>query len=593
MQENPRRNVGLLVVTTTILVSYLVYSQFLASPPDTSSENAATTEPDAAAQRASDETPPAISAAEQAPPATRVRRTIRTAHFEAVVDNLGGGLAGLLIVGDPRFRDRERDEPLDLIRVDRDEYQSLRLTVPGSGLPDDAVWRLEEISATEVRMVWEGPDVRIVRTLEAGRGPYQLWSTVRLENTGKTPRRISPRLSSFHYVARSEESGGILPSRSTAISHGLCRVDGETVRKDRDTLASAPHAYAGNVAFAAVENSFFVQAMAPHGAQPADRCAMLASDRGNPDPVGTLFESRLVYPYRTLSPGASLTYQTLAYLGPKVPDALNAAGHELSEVVDLGWLALISQQFARLLSWIHSWVGNWGLAIILLTVLMRLAMAPLTHRMFKSMARMRQLKPEIDRINELYADDRERKGAAIWDLYRKHNVNPLGGCLPQLIQLPVWWALYTSLSTNIELYHMPFALWWDDLTAPDPFFTLPAALGLLMHIQQRLQPTNMDPAQARMMMWMMPIMITVFMLFLPSGLCLYMLTNSVLAIAQQHLNERLLQRQAAPTQSAASEPTDPPVELDGGDGEGPDSGSTQKRLRPKRTGKRRTRRGRT
>src|SRR5690606_22988877 len=221
----------------------------------------------------------------------------------------------------------------------------------------------------------------------------------------------------------------------------------------------------------------------------------------------------------------------------------------------------------------------------------RLLLFPLTHMSFKSMARMRRLKPEIDRINELYKDDPEKKGAAVLELYRKHKISPAAGCLPMLAQMPIWFALYTSLSTNIELYHMPFVLWWTDLSAPDPYFVLPLALGVLMHVQQRITPTTADPMQAKMMMWFMPIMITVFMLFLPSGLCLYMLTNSVLGIAQQKLNEVRLARHEPPPAAAAA-----PAEA-GDDDEGPETGGddepspNEPRRRPKRKRIRRARRG--
>jgi YidC/Oxa1 family membrane protein insertase len=139
------------------------------------------------------------------------------------------------------------------------------------------------------------------------------------------------------------------------------------------------------------------------------------------------------------------------------------------------------------------------------------------------------------------------------ELYKKHGINPAAqmlGCLPILLQMPVFFALYTSLSTNIELYHQPFALWWQDLSGPDPYFSLPIALSGLMHVQQRLTPTQMDPAQQRVMLWMMPIMMGVFMLFLPSGLCLYMLTNSTLSIAQQRFNEWRWQREEAEKEAA-------------------------------------------
>jgi YidC/Oxa1 family membrane protein insertase len=286
----------------------------------------------------------------------------------------------------------------------------------------------------------------------------------------------------------------------------------------------------------------------------AERCGLWAQDRYAGEEVdGTLFEAQLRYPIVDVTPGGEHMTRTLAFFGPKDWSALETAGHSLPEVVNLGTFAVIARQFARLLAFIEGQVGNWGLAIILLTLLVRIALYPVMARQFRAFAPMRKLKPEMDALNAKFADDMEKRQAAIMELYKKHGINPAAqmlGCLPILLQMPVFFALYTSLSTNIELYHQPFALWWQDLSGPDPYFSLPIALSGLMHVQQRLTPTQMDPAQQRVMLWMMPIMMGVFMLFLPSGLCLYMLTNSTLSIAQQRFNEWRWQREEAEKEAA-------------------------------------------
>jgi YidC/Oxa1 family membrane protein insertase len=342
------------------------------------------------------------------------------------------------------------------------------------------------------------------------------------------------------------------------------------------------------VHFAGLENTYFASAMASDAAT-AERCQILLSDRyaGDEDPHGTLFEARLVYPRQEIAGGASTTYRTLLYLGPKETEALQAAGHSLPAVVDFGWFSDIAKGLVKLLSVIYGGVGNWGIAIILMTLLFRIAFFPLTIKSFQSMGKMRQLKPEMDRINELYKDDREKKGAAVMELYRKHKINPLGGCLPQLLQMPVWFAFYASLSTNIELYHAPFVLYWVDLSAPDPYFTLPLAIGLLMFLQQRLTPTTMDPMQAKMMMYFMPVMITSFMLFLPAGLCLYMVTNSVLGITQQRW---IMARLDKPKRAGAQALT--PAEATASGGAAPDADDPGRRkIKLKSQKKRRKGRG--
>jgi YidC/Oxa1 family membrane protein insertase len=297
-----------------------------------------------------------------------------------------------------------------------------------------------------------------------------------------------------------------------------------------------------------------------------------------PTPVGALFSASLRYPKVTLAPGTSTTYRVGAYFGPKMPADLARVGHGVPAAIDLGFFAQISQGLSWLLREIHKRVPNWGFAIILLTILVKLVLYPLTERSFRSMARLRHLKPEMDKINAMYADDREKKGAAVMELYRKQGINPMGGCLPQLLQLPIWFALYTSLSTNVELFHAPFALWWQDLSAPDPFYVLPLSLGVLMFVQQKITPNTMDPAQAKMMLYMMPVMITAFMLFLPAGLCLYMFTNSALSIGQQ----KLIESRMAAQQGGVTEP--PSSDLGAGDGgiEPATNSSNPKSRRPRR-----------
>jgi YidC/Oxa1 family membrane protein insertase len=493
---------------------------------------------------------------------------VRTDLFEATVDNLGGGLVSFRLLGE-RFRD-EAGEQQDLVTTQLEDYRPLRVTIPGVAIPPDVVWELTQESDRAVALRWVGDGVEVLRRIEAGSGPYQLWQTVLVRNLGTTTRRLRVQQHAFHYVRRDEEAGGIFSSRSDRIGQGLCRHDGEVTRKARGDLAVA-HGYGGAIDFVGIENTYFVQALAPSGDEAAERCGLWAGDRfhdGSADPDGALFEAQLRYRVIELTPGGEHLTRTLAYIGPKDWSALETAGHGLPEVVNLGTFAVIARQFARLLALIQSLVGNWGLAIILLTFLVRLALYPVMARQFRAFAPMRKLKPEMDAINAKFAGDMEKRQAAIMELYRKHNINPAAqmlGCLPILLQMPVFFALYTSLSTNIELYHQPFALYWRDLSAPDPYFSLPIALSVLMHVQQRLTPTQMDPAQQRVMLWMMPIMMGVFMLFLPSGLCLYMLTNSTLSIAQQRFNEWRWQREeeqkaaAAAQASPASETKDAPA----------------------------------
>jgi YidC/Oxa1 family membrane protein insertase len=212
-----------------------------------------------------------------------------------------------------------------------------------------------------------------------------------------------------------------------------------------------------------------------------------------------------------------------------------------TEVLNLGTFATIARWLVWYLYKLYSLVKSWGWAIVLLTVSVRIAVFPLSLSQIKNSMAMRKLKPEMDAINDKYKDDAAQRGLAIQELWRKNGVsNPVLGCLPMLLQMPVWWALYTALQTAVELYHVPFGPFIPDLSAPGRYLIIPIVLGASSFLQQKLMPAQGDPAQQKMMMYMMPGIFTFMMLFLPAGLGVYMLTNSVLAIGQQLVVERWL-----------------------------------------------------
>lgn len=476
----------------------------------------------------------------------QAERTMRieTPEYIATVTNLNAAVRHFH-VKNPRYDDHGRHR--DLVTTQLEEYLPLRAEYGGVNVPADAIWDMTQLSPTGVLFTYEGGGFRIERKLEAGRGPYQLWSTIRITNLGAATRPVRVNLSTHHYVRHIEEKSSFINigNRSPALSRGLCRYGDSIARDPHDKDSGFARRY-HDASFTGVDNTYFANVMATESGV-ADSCRITTEPRfinvGDEDPDGFLFGSTLVYPRMNLAGHGSTTVRTLAYLGPKTPATLSAAGHNLPHVIDLGWFATIANVLVKLLSLIHGFVGNWGLAIIVLTLIVKLILFPLTLPQIKSMARMRALKPEMDRINTLYGDDREKKAAATMELHRKNGINTFAGCLPQLFQLPIWWALYASLSSNIELFRAPFGGWLQDLSSPDPFFIMPLLLGALMVVQQRITPqTSMDPAQAKMMMYMMPVMITVMMLFLPQGLTLYMFTNSALGIAQQRFIEYRLKK---------------------------------------------------
>ena len=208
--------------------------------------------------------------------------------------------------------------------------------------------------------------------------------------------------------------------------------------------------------------------------------------------------------------------------------------------VDFGWLTFISAPLFWVLAWIYGWIGNWGWAIIILTILIKLAFFPLSAASYKSMAHMRRVQPKLKSIKERYGDDKQRYQQAMMEIYKTEKINPLGGCLPILVQIPVFIALYWALLESVEMRHAPFALWIRDLSSPDPYFVLPLLMGVTMFAQTHLNPAPVDPMQKKIMTFM-PILFTVFFLFFPAGLVLYWVVNNLLSIAQQWQITRIIE----------------------------------------------------
>lgn len=246
-------------------------------------------------------------------------------------------------------------------------------------------------------------------------------------------------------------------------------------------------------------------------------------------------------PAFTVAPGNVGTQEVSLYIGPKVQEQLKKISDGLELTVDYGMLWFIAQFLFWLLVKIHSFIGNWGWSIVVLTIIVKAAFFQLSATSYKSMAHMRRVTPEIQRIRELYANDRAKMSQAMMDLYRKEKINPLGGCLPILVQMPVFISLYWTLMESVELRHAEWIFWIRDLSAMDPYFILPLIMGASMFIQMALNPPPPDPMQARVMK-IMPIVFTIMFLWFPAGLVLYWVVNNILSIAQQAVITRQIEK---------------------------------------------------
>ncbi|WP_341936882.1 membrane protein insertase YidC [Marinimicrobium sp. C2-29] len=251
-------------------------------------------------------------------------------------------------------------------------------------------------------------------------------------------------------------------------------------------------------------------------------------------------------PSTRVEPGSQGQISARFYTGPKDTDKLEEISPYLDLTVDYGWLWWLAKPLFSVLDWLHGYLNNWGLAIIALTIIIKAAFFKLSATSYRSMAKMRKLSPKMAEMKERFGDDRQKMSQEMMKLYKKEKVNPLGGCLPILVQMPVFLALYWTLMESVELRHAPFFLWIQDLSVKDPFYVLPLMMGLTMFIQFKLNPTPADPTQAKIMQ-LMPIVFTFLFLFFPAGLVLYWVTNNTLSIAQQYYITRQIEREGTKT----------------------------------------------
>jgi YidC/Oxa1 family membrane protein insertase len=250
-------------------------------------------------------------------------------------------------------------------------------------------------------------------------------------------------------------------------------------------------------------------------------------------------------PMVTVAPGTMESFSQRLFIGPKLQKQLDDTGEQLDLVADYGWLTILSKPLFVLLDWVHNVLGNWGWAIVVVTFLLKLLFYPLSEASGRSMAKMKLLGPRMKALQETYKDDREKLGRAMMDLYKREKVNPVAGCLPMIIQIPVFLAFYWVLLESVEMRQAPFIGWINDLSSKDPFYVLPAIMAAAMFAQYKLQGTpSMDPVQQKVFM-IMPFAMSVMFAFFPAGLVLYWVTNTLLSIAQQwNINRRIEKEKA-------------------------------------------------
>lgn len=402
----------------------------------------------------------------------------------------------------------------------------------GLSLPENAVFTLQGEQSDLRLEQGESRRVHFAATLDSGAVVHKIYNfhgdkyhfdvEVRYGNRGDKPLKGAFALS---LVNRWDES--MIESRYEFV--GPTTYDGEDIHKDEvEDLAEegAEEYQAAN--WTGFGTKYFVSIVDPENS---------AYDYFRIEKGRDFVENKVVSPYHTIAPGSSVSMSYLVYMGPKDNELLKAAGRNFHEILDFGFFSVLSRPLLTFLNFIYGFLGNYGMAIILLTVIIKAIFWPLTQKSYKSMKAMQTLQPQMQKIREKYKNDRERLNRELMELYKDKRVNPLGGCLPMLVQIPIFIALYKVLLLSIELRHAPFALWLTDLSAKDPYYITPILMGATMFLQQKMTPTTMDPTQAKIFM-LMPVVFTFIFLNFPSGLVIYWLINNVLTIGQQALINR-------------------------------------------------------
>lgn len=424
--------------------------------------------------------------------------------------------------------------PVTLVKATDASYATLRTTGSESlALAADAPYTLAAdqrqltVGAGEERQLVfrhvTASGVEITKTLTFHGDRYTIDCTLAARNLGGAALQGSLALALVQPWDESKKDSYSFAGPAVLAGDKLHQVDVDDLKKE-------PRSFDGSSRWGSLQSKYFMAAAVPLAGAAEKLRLTLTGDR-----LENLFDS----PRINLAAGEQRRFDYLLFFGPKDIDLLKAANHQLDLAVNFGWFDLLAKPLLHVLIFFNGFLKNYGLAIILLTVIIKLLFWPLTHKSYASMKAMQKLQPEMQKVREKFKSDKERLNKELMELYKKHSVNPLGGCLPMLVQIPVFFALYKALLDSIALRQAPFMLWLTDLSAKDPYYITPLLMGASMFVQQKMTPTSMDPMQAKIFLFM-PIIFTFLFLNFPSGLVIYWLVNNLLTIGQQYyINRRL------------------------------------------------------
>jgi YidC/Oxa1 family membrane protein insertase len=476
---------------------------------------------------------PATAAVEGGP---RDLLKVTTDLVKADIDTRGGDIVYLELL---QQRDA-RDDSRNFVLFGPEHRYIAQSGLIGTGLPNHKTQfraQAKEFALApardklEIRLEAGAPQgVKVTKVLTFHRGSYRIELAEEISNGSAAPLSTD----AYFQLTRDGKAAGGDPYMTQTYTGAAVYTEHDKYQKVTfEDIAKGKVAYpktADNGWIALVQH-YFVAALFP-----ADKTQREYYTRRLD---GDLYAAGVIVPVGAIAPGATGRVEVPLYAGPQDQDHLQAVAPGLQLVVDYGWLTVIAAPLFWVLKLFHGWVGNWGVAIILLTVVIKLIFFPLSAASYRSMAKMKLVTPRMMKLLEQYGDDKVKLNQAMMDLYKTEKINPLGGCLPILVQIPVFIALYWVLFESVELRHAPFYLWIKDLAAPDPWYVLPTLMMASMIIQTKMNPTPPDPVQAKVMM-IMPLVFGVMFYFFPSGLVLYWFVNNILSILQQWQISRMM-----------------------------------------------------
>lgn len=478
---------------------------------------------------------PAPTAAPDAPKSdvlnTSTRLQVTTDVLDLIIDTRGGDIRDAKLLSYP-VSIEQPDKPFHLMK---DSLPNLFVAQNGllssSEAPDHyAVFKAakneyvmaEGQDELRIPLSWEGENgVKVTKTIILKRGSH----VIDVEQVVENGSGEAWRGRQYRQLQRSRPDGSGESAFIYTYNGGVIYSEENKYEKiDFDDMADANLSRDIEGGWAAMIQHYFLSAIIP---LPNETNHFYTKAPGDERYVLGLVSSS-----QTIEAGQQGSFVARYFVGPKDQATLKELSEDLDLTVDYGMLSVIAKPLFWVLGFFHSLFGNWGWAIIMVTLVIKLGFYPLSAASYRSMANMRKLAPKMQQMKERYGDDRQRMSQAMMELYKKEKVNPLSGCLPMLVQIPVFIALYWVLLESVELRQAPFILWIEDLSIKDPFYVLPILMGVSMVIQQKLNPPPPDPVQAKIMM-ALPIIFTLFFAFFPAGLVLYWLANSVLSVAQQ------------------------------------------------------------